>query len=186
MEKTLITNTRKSKAKFLGAHIKQHAYNGLLRYRTIGNRALKISGGNLSMTMPTEEIINRLKTKGFLSHKSKPKSCSMFLPLPVKDIILRFRVILYGYLNYFSFIDNPKGLLNIYGLLKSSLQLTICRKKDMGIREFLKSFGPDVTLKIRRRDGQVVQLDFKAPNVRRQPEKFYVKQRRPDPLLTKV
>lgn len=138
------------------------------------------------MTMPTDEIISRLKKKGFLKDNGQPKSCGMFLPLPVKDIILRFRVILYGYLNYFSFIDNPRSLLNIFGLLKSSLQLTICRKKDIRIRELLKSFGPDVTLKIRRRDGQIVQLDFKAPNISRQPERFYVGQRSPDPLLTKV
>jgi hypothetical protein len=69
------------------------------------------------MTMPTENIINRLKSKGFLTEKEgkiTPQAINRFLILPIKEMILRFRVILYGYLNFFSFIDNPTGLLKIF------------------------------------------------------------------------
>jgi hypothetical protein len=69
------------------------------------------------MSMPTKAIVDRLKSKNFMKqHNGNLVPCSItkFLPLPVKDIIIRFRVILNGYLNYFSFIDNPSGLLKIY------------------------------------------------------------------------
>jgi hypothetical protein len=56
----------------------------------------------------------------------------------------------------------------------------------MGPKAFMKSYGPDTILKVRRRDGQVVILDFKRPNIMRQPMKFYGTLSHPDPLLVKI
>jgi hypothetical protein len=101
-------------------------------------------------------------------------------------MILRFRVILYGYLNFFSFIDNPTGLLKIFWILKRCLQKTICRKKDIGYKSLLSSFGKDTSLKVRRSDGQIVTLDFKKPILSRQPMRFYGTRTHPDPMLDKI
>jgi hypothetical protein len=139
--------------------------------------------------MPTENIITRLKSKGFLTDKKNnisPQAINRFLVLPIKEMILRFRVILYGYLNFFSFVDNPSGLLKIFWILKRCLQKTICRKKDIGYKTLLNSFGRNTTLKVRRKDGQIEILDFKRPNLIRQPMRFYGTKVHPDPMLDKI
>jgi ABC-type oligopeptide transport system substrate-binding subunit len=63
---------------------------------------------------------------------------------------------------------------------------TICRKRDMGVSEFLKTYGPDTTLKIRKLDGKTVTLNFKKPTLKREPMNFLGVQTPPDPLLTKA
>jgi hypothetical protein len=118
-EKTLITNAREKKAKFLGTYIKRLSQNsGAARLTRNEKGAIRRAPtGGLWMTMPTEDIVERLKNKGFLKWRHRnliPQAISRFCLLPIKDIILRFRVILYGYLNYFSFVDNPSGLLKIF------------------------------------------------------------------------
>lgn len=58
---------------------------------------------------------------------------AQFTALPVKDMILRYRTILAGFLNFYSFADNITRLRYIYYILHSSLQKTIQRKLDIGI-----------------------------------------------------
>lgn len=191
VEKTLITNAREKEAKFLGINIKRQSQNsGFSRLIThLGGARRRAPPGNLWMTMPTEDIISRLLKKGFLikeRDKLFPQAINRFLVLPIKEMILRFRVILYGYLNYFSFVDNPTGMLKIFWVLKRCLQKTICRKKDIGYKSLLKSFGRDTTLKVLRRDGQLVTLDFKRPEITRQPMRFYGTKVHPDPMLDKI
>jgi hypothetical protein len=49
----------------------------------------------------------------------------------------------------------------------------------------MKRFGPETTLKIRKRNGEVVTLDFPKPNLRKNPDKFYGVTRVEDPLAVK-
>jgi hypothetical protein len=107
-----------------------------------------------------------------------------FMAWPIKDIILRFRAILAGFLNYYSFADNIRSLHWIYFLLHGSLRKTICRKLDIGTKDFLSSYGPNITITIRRSDGKNVQLDFPPPKLRRSPMKFQGSTTK-DPLRTK-
>lgn len=73
-----------------------------------------------------------------------------------------------GFLNYFSFVDNLKQLKKIHWILWESLRKTICRKLDIGKNDFLSQFGKDIEIKIRKKDGKTVTLDFPVPNL----EKF--------------
>jgi hypothetical protein len=69
------------------------------------------------MTAPIMGLAERLRTKGFLKGPSdlmKPASMPELIPLSVKDLILRFRTILSGFLNYYSFVDNREALGKIY------------------------------------------------------------------------
>jgi hypothetical protein len=69
------------------------------------------------MTIPTSQIIERLGNKGFMRKigtQWTSQAVEHFIPLPVKDLILRYRVILAGYLNYFSFVDNRTACAKIF------------------------------------------------------------------------
>lgn len=180
-EKTLITNTRLEKVKFLGTYIKRVApvKGPLMKPR---------AAGNIWMTAPLDIITKRLKEKKFWRPGPKgpiPLGISRFTCLPLKDLILRFRTILSGILNYYSFADNLYTLRYIYFLLRSCLQRTIQKKLDIGPRDFLLSYGPSVKLTIIKRDGSSVLLDFKCPTLKRNPMNFLGTENSKDPMLMK-
>lgn len=148
----------------------------------------RINSGSLWITAPLKKITDRLKAKQFLEivdGKWSPTHQRHLLPLPVKDIILWFRVILNGFLNFYSFVDNFPKLYRIFWILKESLRKTICRKKQMSKTEFLKCFGESISLRIRTSDGNNKLLDFKKPPLIREPMRFYSSTRNPDPLQKK-
>lgn len=69
------------------------------------------------MTAPITEITNKLIDKGFLTRGEgifKFLRIPQFTVLPVKDIILRYKSILKGLLNYYSFADNKMQFLKIH------------------------------------------------------------------------
>jgi hypothetical protein len=123
---------------------------------------------------------------------------NLLTALPLKDIILWFRVILRGFLNYYSFTDNysklaagratrphaasARGLAKIYWVLKECLRKTISSKKKMNRSAFLKAFGKDCTINLRRSDGVRVCLDYARPNLNRDPMRFYGTKTIADPL----
>ncbi|KAF8414396.1 type II intron maturase-domain-containing protein [Tirmania nivea] len=148
-EKTLITNTRRGQIKFLGTHIRRLT-------PTHGRLSKPSSAGNIRMTAPMKILTKRLREKNFCkfapvgkkSSGMKPLGIPSFSPWPIKDIILRYRAILNGILNYYSFADNRGSLSYIYFILHGSLRNTICRKLDIGIREFYRIYGPDITIRL--------------------------------------
>lgn len=188
-EKTLITNARSDRAKFLGVLVKRIASNkGISCKVKVGEHSKRIPTGNTWMTAPITEIIQRLRSRDYLKWKGTkwdPNSIPQLIPLPVKDIILRFRTVLAGFLNYFSFVNNRKRLKKVYWVLKESLRKTICRKLDIGKKLFLKQFGEQTVLKIRKRNGDTVELDFKCPNLSPQENRFLGTSKFVDPLGVK-
>ena len=114
-----------------------------------------------------------------------PKGITKFLACPIKDLILRFRTILAGLVNFYSFSDNISKLRYLYYLLRASLQRTICKKLNIGIREVIARYGREVTLTIFKRDGEKVQLDFQCPTLRRKPMNFQGTGYEKDPLMVK-
>ena len=101
-------------------------------------------------------------------------------------MILRFRMILSGLLNYYSFADNMGSFAYIYHLLHGSLRSTICRKLNMRIREFYAAYGPDITIQIPTRTRGHVELDFPLPSLKRTPMNFQGhSQHNKDPMAIK-
>jgi len=140
------------------------------------------------MTAPIQTLVNRLKDKGFWRPRPlswAPRGIDQFLACPVKDLILRFRTIMLGFVNFYSFADNISSLGIIYYILRASLQRTICNKLGIGIKECLARYGPNVTINIQKRNGMVVQLDFKCPPLRRSPANFQGGKLLKDPLNVK-
>ena len=167
--------------KFLGTLIKRIApVNGPLRKPK--------AAGQIWMGAPLKILAKRLKEKGFWKSGPKgpiPIGVGKFTAFPLKDLILRFRSILLGLLNYYSFVDNIYTLRYIYFLLLSSLQRTIQRKENIGYRECLAKYGPTVYILIYKRDGSTVELSFECPPLRKNLMNFKGTERSKDPLLIK-
>lgn len=181
LEKTLITNSRAERAKFLGTYIKRVASTKSV----ISHNGRRIPTGNTWMTAPIPIIVNKLEQRGYLKitkEKWDPKSYNKIIPIPIRDMILKYRTILNGFLNYYRFVDNIKQLRKVYWILKESLRKTICRKLKIGKRDFMKQFGTNITLKIRKRDGNTVTLDFPSPTLTRDRDGFNKTENLGDPL----
>lgn len=131
LEKTLITNTRKDKAKFLGVIINRRAGPNYSTYDRMG-RKVRLQKANIVLSAPIQILLDKLKNNKFvqfIGQKMVPKAISYLTILPIKDIILRFRSILSGILNYYSFVDNRPYLRIIYEMLKISLKKPYVVKK---------------------------------------------------------
>ena len=62
-------------------------------------------------------LVDRLVDKGLAIREGKtiiPLPLSKLANLPIVDIILRYRMILNGILNYYSFVKNKPQLRNLY------------------------------------------------------------------------
>jgi hypothetical protein len=140
------------------------------------------------MGVPLKILAKRLKEKGFWKSGPNgpiPMGVEKFIPFPLKDLILRFRSILSGILNYYSFADNIYTLRYVYFLLLSSLQRTIQRKENIGYRKCLAQYGPSVSIRIYKWDGSSVMLSFACPPLRKNRMNFKGTERSRDPLLIK-
>lgn len=128
------------------------------------------------MTAPILELIKKLAAKEFVTQKGSrltAHSISKFTALPTRDLILRYRTILNGILNFYSFADNKPRLAKIHWILRESLKKTLCRKLKLNNENFMKKFGKDIFYRFRRKDGVVIDMDFKCPNLARSPMKFF-------------
>jgi hypothetical protein len=136
--------------------------------------------------MPLGRIITRMAEKRFLriglNGKLRILYPEQFTLLPIKDMIIRYRSILFGYMNYFSFADNKHKLKIIHGILRASLIEAIGRKRQISRTKVVQKYGEDVTLKILRKDGETVFLDFKCPPISTTPCAFLGANAPKDPL----
>jgi group II intron reverse transcriptase/maturase len=177
-EKTLITNTRTGRAKFLGTIIERNAPNrGTIFTKDKQNKLIRIPGGNIRMSAPIAKIIERLEQKGFLEGgqgKWKIKSIWKFLPLPMKDMVLRYRAIFNGYNNYYSFVDNKILMSKIYWILKVSLRKTLSRKFKLNKYYIIEKFGKDFNCNYTNAKEETKTVNFKFPKLTRQPMNFKV------------
>jgi 5-methylcytosine-specific restriction endonuclease McrA len=159
-----------------------------LTWRNKKGHKCKVNTGSLWITAPLKKITDRLESKGFLEMKNgkrDPAHLNHLIPLPLKEIILWYRVILNGFLYFYSFVDNYLRFDRIHWILKESLRKTISRKKQMNQTEFRSCFGESIRLRIRKKDGTTTILDFKKPPLFREPMRFYSSNANPDPLQKK-
>lgn len=177
-EKTLITNTRTGRAKFLGTIIERNvSTSGTILTKDKQNRMRRIPGGNIRMSAPIASIIGKLEGKGFLegaTSKWKIKSIWKFLPLPMKDIILRYRAIFNGYNNYYSFVDNKVLMSKIFWILKISLRKTLSRKFKLSKNILIRKFGNDLNCNYTNSKGETKNINFQFPKLERKPMDFKV------------
>lgn len=116
-EKTLITHFQVDWIRFLGAEIRKtgsHIPSPKLSPKMRGPKK-RVGGGLISMRIPEKSLIKKLIANGFMKKEIDGKwdaiSLSVLIPLPIRDIIQRYKGVLTGYLNYYSFADNKKRVL---------------------------------------------------------------------------
>jgi len=153
-------------------------------------RGIKRRAGRVNVTMraPIENLLQRLSNNGFIQLKEdriKPLYCPKLSLLPTVSLILRYRSILKGYLQYYSFADNFPKLKEIYNALRASLEKTICYKENLTKERFRSIYGRSVSVSTTNKYGITRNLDFASPVLKITPKNFLFKDIK-DPLLAKV
>ena len=174
-EKTLITNTFGIKpATFLGTNITRvkAMKNQIKNYKNRKGHKVRISSTATRMTAPIHAIIEKMIAKKIAEKKInrhgmeviQGKARSGWQNLPIKDIIIRFKAILNGILNYYSFVDNKSRLNIVYWILKSGLAKTIAAKKKLkSMKKVFTKYGNNLELS---------EIPFKCPSLENTPKNF--------------
>lgn len=179
-EKTLITKARDERAVFLGTYIRKTPTSKVIIVkRNNKHYSQRITSGNIRMTMPTLKILQKLKEKGLFEMKEGRwimKSLTHLIPLPDRDIILRYLATFRGLLNYYSFVDNIYEFDKIFRILRESARLTLSRKHKMNKMNFLAKYGGNrSSIIVRSNENNKRTIKFELPILRRTPMDFQVK-----------
>lgn len=190
-EKTLITNARTERAKFLGTYIKKVWVKGTLLTKNPKARLRKRApGGNLWMTAPILDISKKLEKEGFIwidkNNIYKAKAIQKFITMPLWDLVIRYKTIYTGYIQYYSFADNIYLFNKIYWILMGSLKMTIRRKYKLSWETVNKRWGRNIS--INKRVGRIDKTQrFEFNKLERKPMNFKVSiEKWNDPLNAKI
>lgn len=152
IEKTKIIDITKNSAKFLGFNIQSWNFKKDIIHNTlIKNHKQRISRASIRIMIPYENIMNKMKEKGFISTKSNTQSfyiqgINKWIHLGHSEILYRYNYIIRGLINYYKIADNAAQLGKFCNyILKNSCAKVISRKFRLkSIKKVFKKFGVDI------------------------------------------
>lgn len=131
----------------------------------------------LIMNAPITKLVDKMVERRIAGRTEMggiiPQPINKLANLPIRDIILRYRMILNGIFNYYSFVNNRPRLSTIYWILRKSLAKTLAMKLQLkSSRKVYQKMGINIEHRIRNSNGEEVVLDFKTPSLLPQPKNF--------------
>lgn len=140
-EKTLITDTRKKAAHFLGFEIASHKKS---RYMKTEDGLRKVSTFPLIFRPDRTRLINRLHTRGFCNKKGFPVSVPWLTGLEATVIIERFNATIRGLMSYYiGWVSRPSTMHRWIYILRYSCFKTLSHKYKSSISKVMIRFGTD-------------------------------------------
>lgn len=147
-EKTIITNLKTEKARFLGFTI--YRYRNPRIQRNKKGEPGRISGGNILFNIDDTRVLPRLFQRGFCREQDfRPIAKSPFTVLALEEIVSRFNSIIRGTVNYFGPVTDRVAILQrIHYILEYSCYMTIAKKLSSNTAKTMKRFGRPLTIQI--------------------------------------
>jgi len=140
-EKTLITDTRKKAAHFLGFEIASHKKS---KYIKTEQGLRKVSNFPLIFRPDRARLINRLHTRGFCDKKGFPISVPWLTGLEATVIIERFNATIRGLMSYYiGWVSRPSTMHRWIYILRYSCFKTLSHKYKSSISKVMIRFGTD-------------------------------------------
>ena len=144
--KTLITNTSRQEAKFLGTIIRTEKQAEKPQKMGKHGRKIRLTP-RVSLHAPIKEIFGKLKIQGFVKQnsgmtQSTPTALRRLVNMDHADILKYYNSVLRGILNYYSFADNRKSLGSVVRALQMSCARTLALKFKLRFAsKVFKKFG---------------------------------------------
>jgi group II intron reverse transcriptase/maturase len=130
--KTLITNTKRDRAKFLGTLIRTGRSSEKPYKRHKHGRKVRVTP-RVSLHAPMKKLFDKLKTQGFVKQNNAygwvtPTALRRIVNMDHADIVGYYNTVVRGILNYYSFADNRKSLGRVVRALQMSCARTLALK----------------------------------------------------------
>ncbi len=140
-EKTLITDTQRNPAHFLGFEIVSYKKSRFMR----SDAGLKkVSTFPLIFRPDRTRLINRLHVRGFCDKRGFPISISWLTGLEATVIIERFNATIRGLMSYYiGWVSKPSTMHRWIYILRYSCFKTLSHKYKSSISKVMKRFGTD-------------------------------------------
>ncbi len=161
-KKTVITNARTQEAKFLGYRIRLGRTSKEQKQAFTTNGSGKrfkrrSTGSEIVLKAPIDELIARLKTKGFCDEKGKPIHRAPWQLLDEDQIVMLYSSINRGIQQYYRPVDNWARVQRIQYILKYSLAKTLAGKRKSKIAKVIN--GGEIKIRTWRK-GKEKELAF--------------------------
>jgi len=103
-------------------------------------------GNYIKMKAPIDTLVEKLYKDSFCDHLGDPLAKVAWVNLDPRETIHRYNSILWGILNYYSFVDNYTALQRIQFILQHSLAKTLCNKLRISTRrQLFEKYGANIT-----------------------------------------
>jgi len=166
-DKTKVTHVQKDCVKFLGYKIlvtdkefyesKKTVINGILR---------RCNHGRVKLYIPTEDLVKRLRNKGFVRQDVyKGKYYGPWVNHTEQEIIIKYRAIIMGYMNYYILADDYYNIKDITYLLKYSAAHTLAAKYKSSLAKIIQQYGKNLAVEMK---GKVLDLNYQ-PDISKKP-----------------
>lgn len=160
-EKTLITNLRTERAKFLGYEIIKTHCNSKMTRNSNGIKMRSVNG-RIQLLVPSRVINEKIKP---YTKNGKPCHFSPRVNLPVPDIINNFNAEIRGLYNYYCLAtDVSDKLYKFKHFHYTSLAKTIARKEKSTVTKVIKKYGISVPKKVGTGTKQVIGIRYNTKN----------------------
>lgn len=161
MEKTIITNPRDQRVRFLGYEISKLINNDKIVKNSLG-RKVRAVNGSIQLLMPGDVINEKLKP---FKKGSKAISCRERQNLSVIQIINEYNAEIRGLYNYYCLatdVSTKLGKFTYYHL--DSMIHTIANKEKISYRQVWKKYGVDVPRKQGTGTRKTIGIRYKTKN----------------------
>jgi hypothetical protein len=170
MDKTLITNASKEKARFLNYEISARNVNSKITKGTNGVKRRSLN--NIIQLQMPRNILNkwiRKFTKG-----NKPMHRSELINISDYDIIMKYNLELRGLYNYYILAQNVSGLHKLMYYMKWSLIKTLARKHKTRCTKIWKKYrnGGAITVIVPRENKKSLIASFGDIELKRKKDYF--------------
>ena len=143
-EKTLITNLKDERVRFLGYEISKSHNNTIIKEGKNGIKKRSING-TIQLLVPGEVISKKIRP---FTQDGKPASLAQRIYLPLLDIINEYNSEIRGLYNYYSLATDVSTKLGKYRYYHyTSLKKTIAHKEKSTTKKITKKYGINVPRK---------------------------------------
>jgi group II intron reverse transcriptase/maturase len=161
-KKTVITNARTQEAKFLGYKIRlgRTSKEQKQAYTTNGSGKRfkrRSTGSEIVLKAPIDELVTKLKTKGFCDENGKPIHRAPWQLLDEDQIVMLYSSINRGIQQYYRPVDNWARVQRVQHILKYSLAKTLAGKRKSKIAKVIS--GGEIKIRTWRK-GKEKEIAF--------------------------
>ena len=158
-DKTLITNIKENRVRFLGYEISKSIENTALKETRKGVKERTVNG-TIQLLVPSDVINDKIS---LFSRYGKAVHYNVRANLPVLDMINQYNAEIRGLYNYYCLATDVSTKINKFKHIHYfSLAKTIAKKEKSSVRKVIKKYGIAVPLKVGKGTRNIIGVKYQT------------------------